>query len=194
MYSEEDTMNSVDSIFEEAEAHMKTSLELAETELSSIRTGKASPSLLDSVRVDYYGAMVPLKQVANIAVPDAKLITVQPWEKPMVGEIVKAIQSSNLGMNPQSDGNFIRIPLPPLTEERRHELVRTVKQMAEDVKVAIRNVRRDANEKLKKLEKDHSVSEDEYHRYHKEIQELTDRSVEKIDKLLAAKEKEIMEF
>ena len=187
-------MDSVDTIFEEAESHMKKSIELTETELSSIRTGKASPSLLDSIKVDYYGAMVPLKQVANIAVPDPKLITVQPWEKPLVGEIVKAIQSSNMGMNPQSDGNFIRIPLPPLTEERRIELAKTVKHLVEEAKVAIRNVRRDANEKLKKLEKDHSISEDEYHRYHKEIQELTDGSIEKLDKLLAAKENEIMEF
>ncbi len=187
-------MNPVDAIFDEAEGHMEKSIELAETELSSIRTGKASPSLLDSIKVNYYGAMVPLKQVANIAVPDSKLITIQPWEKPLVGEIVKAIQSSNLGLNPQSDGNFIRIPLPPLTEERRIELVKTVKQMIEELKVAIRNVRRDANEKLKKLEKEHGVSEDEYHRYHKEIQELTDASIEKIDKLFAAKEREILEF
>jgi ribosome recycling factor len=187
-------MDPIDAIFEEAEGHMKKSIELTEAELLSIRTGKASPSLLDGIKVDYYGAMVPLKQVANIAVPDPKLITIQPWEKPLVGEIVKAIQSSSLGLNPQSDGNFIRIPLPPLTEERRIELVKTVKQMAEDAKVSIRNIRRDANEKLKKLEKDHEVSEDQYHRYHKEIQELTDESIEKLDKLLAVKEKEVMEF
>jgi ribosome recycling factor len=187
-------MNPIDAIFDEAEDHMKKSLELAEAELSSIRTGKASPSLLDSLKVDYYGTMVPLKQLANIAVPDPKLITIQPWEKPLVGEIVKTIQSSNLGLNPQSDGNFIRIPLPPLTEERRVELVKTIKQMVEDAKVAVRNVRRDANEKLKKLEKDHDVSEDDYHRYHKEIQELTDNTIEKLDKLLTSKEKEIMEF
>lgn len=187
-------MNPVDVVFDEAEEHMEKSIELATMELSSIRTGKASPSLLDSIKVDYYGTMVPLKQVANIAVPDSKLITIQPWEKPLVGEIVKAVQSSNLGLNPQSNGNFIRIPLPPLTEERRIELVKTVKQMVEEAKVAIRNVRRDANEKLKKLEKDHDLSEDEYHRYHKEIQELTDQSIEKIDKLFEAKEKEIMEF
>ncbi len=187
-------MDSVDAIFEETELHMRRSIELAETELSSIRTGKASPTLLDSVKVDYYGAMVPLKQVANIAVPDAKLITVQPWEKPLVGEIVKAIQASNLGMNPQSDGNFIRIPLPPLTEERRIELVKTVNKLIEDAKVAVRNIRREANEKLKKLEKEHEISEDEYHRYHKEIQELTDKFIEKLEKVLGAKEKEILEF
>lgn len=187
-------MDSVDSIFSESEEHMKKSIELVETELASIRTGKASPGLLDSIKVDYYGSQVPLKQVANIAVPDAKLITVQPWEKPMVQEVVKAIQASNLGLNPQSDGSFIRIPLPPLTEERRHELVKTVKQMIEDGKIAIRNIRRDANEKLKKLEKSHDISEDEYHRYHKEIQDLTDGSIKELDSVCTVKEKEIMEF
>lgn len=187
-------MDSVDEIFTETELHMQKSKELVESELASIRTGKASPSLLESIKVDYYGSMVPLKQVANIAIPDPKLITVQPWEKPMVAEIMKAIQSSNLGLNPLSDGNFIRVPLPPLTEERRLELVKTVKQMIENGKVAIRNVRREANEKLKKLEKDHVISEDEHHRYHKEIQELTDESIKELDSVTEMKEKEIMEF
>ncbi|MBN1163331.1 MAG: ribosome recycling factor [Candidatus Krumholzibacteriota bacterium] len=187
-------MDPVEAIFEETENHMKRSIDLAESELASIRTGKASPTLLDSIKVDYYGSMVPLKQVANIAVPDPKLITVQPWEKPMVAEIVKAIQASKLGLNPLSDGNFIRIPLPPLTEERRQELVKTVKQMVENSKVAIRNVRREANEKLKKLEKSHDISEDEFHRYHKEIQEITDKSITELDKVTELKEKEILEF
>jgi ribosome recycling factor len=187
-------MDPVDAIFQETEEHMKKSIEMVEAELATIRTGKASPSLLDSVKIDYYGSKVPLKQLANIAVPDPKMITIQPWEKPLVGEIVKAIQSSSLGLNPQSDGTFIRIPLPPLTEERRVELVKTVKHMVEEVKVAVRNIRRDANDKMKKLEKDHQISEDDYHRYHKEIQELTDESIVELDKVLAAKEKEIMEF
>lgn len=187
-------MNPVDEIFQEAEDRMKKSIEMVEAELVTIRTGKATPTLLDSIKVDYYGAMVPLKQVANIAVPDPKLITVQPWEKPLVGEIVKAIQSSSLGLNPQSDGNFIRIPLPPLTEERRLELVKTVKHMVEEAKVAVRNIRRDANEGLRKLEKNHTISEDDYHRYHKEMQELTDNSINKLEEILAAKEKEITEF
>jgi ribosome recycling factor len=187
-------MDKVDAIFEETEAHMKKSIEIAEEELSSVRTGKASTTLLDSIRVDYYGSPVPLKQIANIGVPDAKLITVQPWEKPMVAEVVKAIQQSNLGLNPQSDGNLIRIPLPPLTEERRHELVKTVKGMVENAKVAIRNIRRDANDHLKKLEKSHEISEDDYHRYHKEIQELTDDSIKELDKVTETKEKEILEF
>jgi ribosome recycling factor len=182
------------AIFETAEKHMKSTIEKTESELATIRTGKATPALLDSVKVDYYGAKVPLKQVANISVPDPKLITVQPWEKPLVGEIVKAIQTSNLGLNPQSDGAFIRIPLPPLTEERRKELVKAVKHMVEEAKVAIRNVRRDAIEKLKKLEKDHAITEDDLHRSQKEIQELTDTSIEAIENVLAAKEKEILEF
>jgi len=187
-------MDPVDQIFDETENHMKTSIQLIEEELSGVRTGKASSALLDSIKVDYYGSMVPLKQVANIAVPDTKLITIQPWEKPLVGEIVKAIQSSSLGLNPQSDGNFIRIPLPPLTEERRQELVKTVKHMVEESKIAVRNIRRDSNDKLKKLEKDHGISEDEYHRYHKEIQDLTDRSIAELDTVAEKKEKEILEF
>jgi ribosome recycling factor len=187
-------MDSVDAIFEETETHMKKSIEIVEEELASVRTGKASPSLLDSIRVDYYGTPVPLKQIANIGTPDARLITVQPWEKPMVAEVIKAIQASNLGLNPQSDGNLIRIPLPALTEERRMELVKTVKGMVENAKVAVRNIRRDANEHLKKLEKSHDISEDEYHRYHKEIQELTDNSIKELDGVMEAKEKEILEF
>jgi ribosome recycling factor len=180
-------------ILQTAEKHMKSTIEKMEAELVTIRTGKASPALLDSVKVDYYGSKVPLKQVANVVVPDPKLITVQPWEKPLIGEIVKAIQTSNLGLNPQSDGTFIRIPLPPLTEERRKELVKAVKHMVEEAKVAIRNVRRDAIEKLKKIEKEHKITEDDLHRGQKEIQDLTDRKTVDLDKIFAAKEKEILE-
>lgn len=187
-------MDPVEEIFNEAEKHMRTTIQLAEEELATVRTGKASAALLDSIKIDYYGTTVPLKQAAAIAVPDARLITVQPWEKSMVTEIVKAIQSSALGLNPQSDGNFIRIPLPPLTQERRVELVRTVKNMIENARVAVRNVRRDANDKLKKLEKDHAISEDEYHRCHKEIQEITDASIAELDEVCEKKEKEIMEI
>ncbi|MBN2185314.1 MAG: ribosome recycling factor [Candidatus Krumholzibacteriota bacterium] len=187
-------MDEVEKVFSETEEHMKKSIELVEAELSSVRTGKASPTLLDSVKVDYYGSTVPLKQIANIAVPDAKLLTVQPWEKSMVGEVVKAIQSSNLGLNPQSDGTFIRIPLPLLTEDRRHELVKTVKHMVEEGRIAIRNIRREANEKMKKLEKSHEISEDNFHKYHKEIQEMTDKSILELDNVSVVKEKEIMEF
>jgi len=181
-------------ILQTAEKHMKATIEKMETELTTIRTGKASPALLDSVKVEYYGSKVPLKQVANVVAPDPKLITVQPWEKPLVGEIVKAIQTSNLGLNPQSDGTFIRIPLPPLTEERRKELVKAVKHMVEEAKVAIRNVRRDAIDKLKKIEKEHKITEDDLHRNQKEIQDLTDRKIVDLDRVFAAKEKEILEF
>ncbi len=187
-------MDSVDEIFEAAEAHMKKSIEIVEEELAGVRTGKASANLLDSIKVDYYGTPVPLKQIATIGVPDARLITVKPWEKPMVAEVVKAIQQSNLGLNPQSDGNLIRIPLPPLTEERRHELVKSVRGMVEEAKVAIRNIRRDANDHLKKLEKEHVISEDDFHRYQKEIQDLTDKSIEELDRVTEAKQKEILEF
>jgi ribosome recycling factor len=187
-------MEAVKTIYQTAEKHMKASVEKTEAELATIRTGKASPALLDSIRVDYYGAKVPLKQIANVAVPDPKLITVQPWEKQLAGEIVKAIQTSNLGLNPQSDGAFIRIPVPALTEERRKELAKAVKHLVEEAKVAIRNVRRDAIDKVKKLEKDHQISEDDSHRHQKEVQDLTDRSTAELEKVLAAKEKEIMEF
>ncbi|MDD4856801.1 MAG: ribosome recycling factor [Candidatus Krumholzibacteria bacterium] len=176
-----------------AERHMKTTIEKTEAELATIRTGKATPALLDGVKVDYYGAKVPLKQVANVTVSDPKLITVQPWEKPLVGEIVKAIQTANLGLNPQSDGTFIRVPLPPLTEERRRELVKAVKHMVEEAKVALRNVRRDAIEKLKKLEKDHVITEDDLHRSQKEIQDLTDKKTADLERVFVAKEKDIME-
>ncbi len=181
-------------VIQVAEKHMKTTIEKTESELMTIRTGKATPALLDGIKVDYYGAKVPLKQVANVAVPDPKLITVQPWEKPLVGEIIKAIQTANLGLNPQSDGAFIRIPLPPLTEERRKELVKGVKHLVEESKVAIRNVRRDAIEKLKKLEKEHTITEDDLHRSQKEIQDLTDKKTAELEKVFAAKEKEILEF
>jgi ribosome recycling factor len=166
-------------ILQIAEKHMKATIEKMEAELVTIRTGKASAALLDSVKVDYYGSKVPLKQVANVVVPDPKLITVQPWEKPLVGEIVKAIQTSNLGLNPQSDGTFIRIPLPPLTEERRKELVKAVKHMVEE---------------MKKIEKEHKITEDDLHRSQKEIQDLTDRKTVDLDKIFAAKEKEILEI
>jgi ribosome recycling factor len=163
-------------------------------ELAGIRTGKASPALLDSIKVMYYGQTVPLKQVASIAVPEARLITVQPWEKTLVQEIEKAIQGSELGLNPQSDGVLIRLPIPPLTEERRKDLVKVVKRFAEDSRVAVRNIRRDANDKFKSLEKEHTISEDEMHTHQDEVQKLTDSFIEQVDEVVTAKEKEIMEI
>lgn len=181
-------------IIKDAEGSMKKSIENLHHELAGIRTGKANPALLDTIKVDYYGQLVPLKQVASIAVPEARLITVQPWERNLVPEIEKAIQSSELGLNPQSDGTLIRLPIPALTEDRRKELVKVVKKFAEDSKVAIRNLRRDANEKFKKKEKSHDISEDEMHTWQDEVQKLTDKYVEQIDHVVEAKEKEIMEI
>jgi ribosome recycling factor len=183
-----------DEILKQAGESMKKSTENLHHELAGIRTGKANPALLDTVKVMYYGQSVPLKQVANIAVPEARLITVQPWEKTLVPEVEKAIQASELGLNPQSDGTLIRLPIPPLTEERRKELVKVVKRFAEESRVAVRNIRRDANDRLKKLEKEHQISEDQMHDRQDEVQKLTDRHVAKIDEIVVAKEKEIMEI
>jgi ribosome recycling factor len=183
-----------DEILRHTEELMKKSTENLQRELAGIRTGKANPALLDSIRVMYYGQSVPLKQVANIAVPDGRLITVQPWEKSLVPEVEKAIQTSELGLNPQSDGTLIRLPIPPLTEERRKDLVKVAKRFAEETRVAIRNIRRDANERFKKMEKTHGISEDQFHGKHDEVQKMTDRFIAKIDEVVAVKEKEIMEI
>jgi ribosome recycling factor len=183
-----------EEILKNATDHMKKSIEALHRELMGIRTGKANAGLLDSIKVNYYGQSVPLKQVANIAVPEARLITVQPWEKTLVPEIEKAIQASELGLNPQSDGVLIRLPIPPLTEERRKDLVKVVKRVAEESRVAVRNIRRDANEQYKKLEKKHDMSEDQMHTHQEEIQKLTDKFIAEIDEVVAGKEKEIMEI
>ena len=184
----------LDELYRKTEEHMKKTLELLAHELASIRTGKASAALLDAIKISYYGQMVPVKQVASVAVPDARLITIQPWDRALVAEIERAIRTSELGLNPQNDGGVIRLPIPPLTEERRHDLARVVKRIGEDSKVAVRNVRRDANEKLKKLEKEHELSEDDMRTRQEAIQKLTDAFVHKVDEAVAAKEKEIMEI
>lgn len=170
---------------------MVSGIEFLEKELAKIRAGKASPSLLDSVHVDYYGNSTPLSQVANVNTPDAKTIVVQPWEKSMISPIEKAILAANLGFNPQNDGEVVRILVPPLTEERRKDLVKKAKAEAESAKVVVRNIRRDANEKAKKLEKD-GLPEDARKRLEVEIQKVTDECGLKIDKLLEMKEKDIM--
>ncbi|MBI4720694.1 MAG: ribosome recycling factor [Chitinivibrionia bacterium] len=173
---------------------MEKTLDNLRHELSGIRTGKANPALLDSIKVNYYGQPVPLKQVANISVPDPRLITIQPWDKSIVSEVEKAILASDLGLNPQSDGTLIRLPIPPLTEERRRDLVKVTKRMAEDSKVALRNVRRDSNERIKKLEKEHTISEDEMHGKQDDVQRITDAFIKKVDEIVHVKEKEIMEI
>ena len=177
----------------ETEERMKRSVEATRRELAQIRTGKATTSLLDSVRVNYYGNMVPLNQTANVSVPESRMILIQPWEKTMVEEIKKSILKSDLGLNPTDDGMVIRLPIPPLTEERRKDLVRTVRVLAEEGRVKIRGVRRDANESLRAREKDKSISEDESRKTQNEIQKLTDKYIEEIDSVLDGKQKEIME-
>ncbi|PWK76578.1 ribosome recycling factor [Mucilaginibacter oryzae] len=175
----------------DAKAHMEKAIDHADSELNKIRAGKASPSLLDDIRVDYYGTPTPLSQIGSVNTPDARTIVVQPWEKSLLNPIEKAIKEANLGVNPQNDGIIIRINVPPLTEERRRDLVKKAKAEAETGKVAIRNIRKDANEKIKKL-KSEGVSEDEIKTGEAEIQKLTDAYIAKVDVLSEAKEKDIM--
>lgn len=183
----------IDEIYLESEEKMEKTLEATRQQIAKIRTGKASPSILDSVRVNYYGSIVPLKQVAGINVPEVRLIVIQPWEKNLISDIEKAILKADLGLNPINDGNVIRLPIPPLTEERRRELVKFSKKIGEEGKIALRNIRRDANDMMKKAEKEHKVSEDDLHRGQENIQELTHDFIKKIDEILQKKEKEIME-
>jgi ribosome recycling factor len=178
----------------EMRAEMEQALEATRQEFSRVRTGRASVTLLDGIKVTYYGSVVPLNQVATLTVPESRLITVQPWDTKMVGEIEKAILKSDLGLTPANDGKIIRIPIPALTEERRKELVKVIKKLAEKAKVSLRNVRRDVNEKLKSMKSEKQVSEDEYFTCHQEVQEITDDYVKKADELLAEKEKELMEL
>ena len=175
-----------------AEQKMQRSIESLKTSLAKVRTGRAHAGLLDHIMVDYYGSMVPIGQVANVTVQDARTLAVQPWEKKMVQVVDKAIRESDLGLNPATSGDLIRVPMPPLSEERRRELTKVVKHEGEQAKVAVRNLRRDANEQLKKLVKDKAISEDDERRAQDDVQKLTDRFVAEIDKLLATKEQEIM--
>ncbi|MEX3547773.1 MAG: ribosome recycling factor [Burkholderia sp.] len=174
------------------EQKMQRSIEAFKNDLARIRTGRAHTGLLDHVKVAYYGSMAPISQVANLTLVDARTIGVQPWEKPMVGKVEKAIRESDLGLNPSTSGDIIRVPMPALTEERRRELTKVVKSEAETAKVAVRNLRRDANEQIKKLVKDKEISEDDERRASDEVQKLTDKHVAEIDKLVQTKEAEIM--
>jgi ribosome recycling factor len=175
-------------------AKMSSTVEHTRHEFSTIRTGRASTSLMDGLDVEYYGSSVPLNQIANISVPDARLLLVTPYDKSALGSIEKAILKSDLGLTPANDGKVIRIPIPELTEERRKDLVKVVRRLAEDSRVSLRNIRRDSNEKVKKAEKDKEISEDESHRIIDEIQNVTKEYVQNIDELLKAKEEEIMEI
>ncbi|MBI5905779.1 MAG: ribosome recycling factor [Deltaproteobacteria bacterium] len=174
-------------------ARMERSIDAFRKELGKVRTGRASFSLLDGVKVDYYGTPTPLQQVGTLSVPESRLITITPWDSKMIGPIEKAIQGSGLGLNPASDGKVVRIPIPPLTEERRRELAKMVRKMAEDARVAVRNVRREAIERLKEREKKKEISEDDVKRGQDRIQKETDAHVKKVDDILKAKEQEIME-
>ncbi len=174
------------------ETKMDQSIEALKNHLSKIRTGRANPSLLDSVQVEYYGSTVPLSQVANVNLLDARTISVQPWEKGMGAKIEKAIRESDLGLNPASMGDLIRVPMPPMSEERRKEMTKLVKSEGEHAKVAVRNLRRDANEAVKKLVKDKEATEDDQKRTEADIQKMTDKRIAEIDQLIAAKEQDIM--
>ena len=176
-----------------AEAKMAKSIEAFKGEIQKFRTGRAHPGILDQVQVDYYGSMLPISQVANVSLQDARTITVQPWEKGMAAKIEKAIRESDLGLNPASQGDLIRVPMPALTEERRRDLTKVVRHAGEDCKVAVRNLRRDANEHLKKLLKDKAVAEDEERRAQEDVQKLTDRTINEVDRLVQGKEAEILQ-
>ncbi|MBC9071640.1 ribosome recycling factor [Thauera sp. CAU 1555] len=176
------------------EQKMQKSIEVLKADLAKVRTGRAHTGLLDHVMVEYYGSMVPVNQVANVTLIDARTIGVQPWEKNMVGKVEKAIRDCDLGLNPATQGEIIRVPMPALTEERRRDLTKVVRHEGETAKVAVRNLRRDANQQLKDAVKDKLISEDEERRAEDEIQKLTDRAVAEIDKLLAQKEQELMQI
>jgi ribosome recycling factor len=183
-----------DQIFSKFKEEMEKTLSSLEKSFSRVRTGRASVSLLDGIRVDYYGTPTPIAQLATLSVPESRLIVIAPWDATALGAIEKAIQKSDLGLMPSTDGKVIRLSIPQLTEERRKELVKQVKKMAEDGKVKLRNERRDANDGLKNLKKDSKITEDELRVAQDEVQKLTDKYIEKVDKLLSAKEKEIMEI
>jgi len=172
---------------------MDSAIEALKKEFASIRTGRASLALLDGIKVDYYGNITPLQHLASLSIPESRQIAIQPWEQKIIPDIEKAILKSDLGLTPSNDGKVIRINIPPLTEERRKQLVKTIKKFAEDSKIAVRNIRRDINEEIKKLEKEKHISEDETKKSLDEIQKLTDAYVKKIDELTSHKEKEIME-
>jgi ribosome recycling factor len=192
LVAEEEKSMSVVDVKKSADQRMHKSIETLKADLAKVRTGRAHTGILDHVMVDYYGNPTALSQVANVTLVDARTIGVQPWEKKMVAVIEKAIRDSDLGLNPSTQGDLIRVPTPPLTEERRKEMVKLVKSEGEDAKIAIRNIRRDANEALKKLLKDKACSEDDERRAQDEVQKLTDKFVLEVDKLVAEKEKEVL--
>jgi ribosome recycling factor len=184
----------MDATIKNSDQRMQKSLQAFQEELAGLRTGRASAAMFDKIRVEYYGNPTPLSQVASISVPESRLVVIQPWDKSLLGEIEKAIQSSELSLNPSSDGKVIRLNIPPLTEDRRKEIVKLAKNTAEQARVAIRNIRRDANDELKKQEKAGDISEDDLKRGEEQIQGLTDKFIEEINSALEAKESEILEI
>ena len=183
----------IDEVLEETKERMGKSEKAFENELTKVRTGRASQSILDGVKVDYYGTQTPLPQMATVSVPESRLITVKPWDVSVINEVEKAILKANLGLTPSKDGKLIRIAIPPLTEERRKEIAKSVAKTCEDFKVAVRNIRRDSNEMLKDLQKEGDISEDDSFKAQKQVQDLTDQSIKRLDDIYAAKEKEILE-
>lgn len=177
----------------EARAQMEKAVEATRREFSTVRTGKASPALLEMVRVDAYGSKMPLNQVGTVSAPEPRMLVIQPWDKSLLGEIEKAIMTSGLGLNPSNDGNVIRVPIPPLTEERRKDMVRLLHKQAEDGRIGVRHARQEANKEIKRRQQEHEIGEDEARRQMDEIQKLTDEYIGRIDKLLEAKEQEVME-
>ena len=184
----------IDEVLEELRERMQKSVEALQDDLMSIRTGRASPALVEKLPVEYYGTATPLNQMASIAAPEPRLLVIRPWDPSSLGDIERAILKSDLGLTPMNDGKIVRIPIPPLTEERRKELAKLAKKMAEDGKIAIRNHRREANELLKEIKNEKEISEDEMHKAYDDVQKITDEFVKKIDEITAKKEKEIVEF
>jgi ribosome recycling factor len=184
----------IDDIYQETKESMGKTVEALKRELQRMRTGRASLSILDGIRVDYYGTPTPLNQMATLAVPESRQITIQPWDASVIKDIEKAILKSDLGLTPSNDGKILRISIPPLTEERRKELVKVIHKMCEDHKVTVRNLRRDSNDLLKSLKKDGDISEDEAFRSQEEVQKITDERIKLIDECYSEKEKEILEF
>ena len=184
----------IESIYQETRDNMGKSIDALKNEFNKVRTGRASLTILDGIRVDYYGTMTPLNQMATLAVPESRLITIQPWDVSVIKEIEKAILKSDLGLTPSNDGKIIRISIPPLTEERRKELVKVINKISEDHKIAVRNIRRDSNELLKGLKKDGDISEDDAFKAQDQVQKITDENIKLIDDVNKEKEKEILEF
>ena len=182
----------LDTLYSEAKEHMGKSLEAMKREFSTLRTGKVTTAIVDAIKVDYYGTPTPINQVGNVIAQDATTIAITPWEKGLLGDIEKAIQEANIGVNPNNDGDFIKLFFPPMTVEQRHEIVKQAKAMSEKAKVALRNIRKDANDKIKKLEKEKEISEDDLKRGLDQVQKITDDYVKKIDETLASKEADIL--